>query len=49
MSQESPPSGRGGFNQTFATELGRLFTDDPPGDAELAADLDKELRKALPG
>ncbi|MFD7477552.1 extracellular solute-binding protein [Streptomyces sp. NPDC059837] len=39
----------GAFTQTFATELGRLFTDDPPGDAELAADLDKELRKALPG
>jgi multiple sugar transport system substrate-binding protein len=39
----------GAFTQTFATELGRLFTDDPPGDAELADDLDKELRKALPG
>ncbi|MET7898182.1 hypothetical protein, partial [Streptomyces mirabilis] len=42
-------SRRGGFNQTFATELGGLFGDDPPGDAELAAELDKELRKALPG
>ncbi|MEV4445798.1 extracellular solute-binding protein [Streptomyces mirabilis] len=39
----------GAFTQTFATELGRLFSDDPPGDAELAAELDKELRKALPG
>ncbi|MET7973785.1 extracellular solute-binding protein [Streptomyces mirabilis] len=39
----------GAFTQTFATELGRLFSDDPPGDAELAAALDKELRKALPG
>ncbi|MFF8021222.1 extracellular solute-binding protein [Streptomyces sp. NPDC007896] len=39
----------GAFTQTFATELGRLFSDDPPGDAELAAELDRELRKALPG
>lgn len=39
----------GAFTQTFATELGALFTDDPPGDAELAAELDKELRKVLPG
>ncbi|MFC9634045.1 extracellular solute-binding protein [Streptomyces mirabilis] len=39
----------GAFTQTFATELGMLFTDDPPGDAELAAELDKELRKVLPG
>lgn len=39
----------GAFTQTFATELGTLFTDDPPGDAELAAELDKELRKVLPG
>ncbi|WP_405880907.1 extracellular solute-binding protein [Streptomyces sp. NBC_01136] len=38
----------GAFTQTFATELGRLFSDDPPGDAELAADLDNELRKVLP-
>ncbi|GAX56314.1 extracellular solute-binding protein [Streptomyces olivochromogenes] len=39
----------GAFTQTFATELGTLFTDDPPGDAELAAELDRELRKVLPG
>ncbi|MER5899078.1 extracellular solute-binding protein [Streptomyces mirabilis] len=39
----------GAFTQTFATELGRLFGDDPPGDAALAAELDKELRRALPG
>ncbi|MFE3408253.1 extracellular solute-binding protein [Streptomyces mirabilis] len=39
----------GAFTQTFATELGTLFSDDPPGDAELAAELDKELRKVLPG
>ncbi|MEU1039093.1 extracellular solute-binding protein [Streptomyces sp. NPDC005551] len=38
----------GAFTQTFTTELGRLFTADPPGDSELAADLDKALRGVLP-
>ncbi|MFG3099771.1 extracellular solute-binding protein [Streptomyces sp. NPDC048182] len=39
----------GAFTQTFTTELGALFTDDPPSDAELADRLDRALRKALPG
>ncbi|MFG2476697.1 extracellular solute-binding protein [Streptomyces fagopyri] len=38
----------GAFTQTFATELGRLFGEHPPGDAELAAALDKALRRILP-
>ncbi|MEU5087032.1 extracellular solute-binding protein [Streptomyces sp. NPDC021356] len=39
----------GAFTQTFTTELGRLFTPDPPDDAALADSLDKALRKVLPG
>ncbi|MEU1528225.1 extracellular solute-binding protein [Streptomyces fagopyri] len=38
----------GAFTQTFATELGRLFGEHPPGDAELAAALDTALRRILP-
>ncbi|MEU9136941.1 extracellular solute-binding protein [Streptomyces sp. NPDC048404] len=38
----------GAFTQTFTTELGKLFTDDPPSDSELAEDLDASLRSALP-
>ncbi|MFC4328509.1 extracellular solute-binding protein [Streptomyces andamanensis] len=38
----------GAFTQTFTTELGRLFTDDPPTDATLAAELDEALRRVLP-
>ena len=38
----------GAFTQTFSTELGKLFADDAPGDMELAADLDKALRRVLP-
>ncbi|MFJ3335380.1 extracellular solute-binding protein [Streptomyces sp. NPDC086766] len=38
----------GAFTQTFTAELGALFTDDPPGDADLAARLDRALRRALP-
>ncbi|MFF1451333.1 extracellular solute-binding protein [Streptomyces sp. NPDC058274] len=38
----------GAFTQTFTTELGKLFTDDPPSDAVLARDLDKALRGVLP-
>ncbi|NNN36792.1 extracellular solute-binding protein [Streptomyces sp. S3(2020)] len=38
----------GAFTQTFTAQLGPLFGDSPPGDAELAAALDAALRKALP-
>ncbi|MGW5199140.1 extracellular solute-binding protein [Streptomyces spiralis] len=38
----------GAFTQTFTTELGDLFTDDPPSDPVLASRLDEALRKALP-
>ncbi|MFD5446859.1 extracellular solute-binding protein [Streptomyces sp. NPDC003470] len=38
----------GAFTQTFTAQLGALFADDPPGDAELAARLDAALREALP-
>ncbi|WP_406177301.1 extracellular solute-binding protein [Streptomyces sp. NBC_00996] len=38
----------GAFTQTFTTELGKLFTDDPPSDSELAKELDKALRGVLP-
>jgi multiple sugar transport system substrate-binding protein len=38
----------GAFTQTFTTELGDLFTDDPPSDPVLANRLDEALRKALP-
>ncbi|MGW8062234.1 extracellular solute-binding protein [Streptomyces ziwulingensis] len=38
----------GAFTQTFTTELGALFADDPPGDAELAERLDEALGRALP-
>lgn len=38
----------GAFTQTFTTELGDLFTDDPPSDPELAGRLNEALRKALP-
>lgn len=38
----------GAFTQTFDTELGKLFTSDPPSDSELAKDLDKSLRRVLP-
>ncbi|MET7988188.1 extracellular solute-binding protein [Streptomyces sp. NPDC005281] len=38
----------GAFTQTFTTELGKLFTDDPPSDSELAKDLDESLRRVLP-
>ncbi|MER6847999.1 extracellular solute-binding protein [Streptomyces flaveolus] len=38
----------GAFTQTFTTQLGALFADDPPGDAELAQRLDEALREALP-
>ncbi|MFD7812078.1 extracellular solute-binding protein [Streptomyces sp. NPDC059785] len=38
----------GAFTQTFATELGPLFTDAPPTDAALARSLDKALRDVLP-
>ncbi|MEU0035298.1 extracellular solute-binding protein [Streptomyces sp. NPDC006333] len=38
----------GAFTQTFASGLGRLFGEDPPSDAELAAGLDKALRRILP-
>ncbi|MFE9812598.1 extracellular solute-binding protein [Streptomyces sp. NPDC005548] len=39
----------GAFTQTFTTELGKLFTDDPPSDSELAKDLNESLRRVLPG
>lgn len=38
----------GAFTQTFSTELGKLFTHDPPSDSELAKDLDESLRRVLP-
>ncbi len=38
----------GAFTRTFAAELARLQGDDPPSDAQLAKDLDKNLRRALP-
>ncbi|ANB07480.1 ABC transporter substrate-binding protein [Streptomyces ambofaciens] len=38
----------GAFTQTFTTELGALFADDPPGDAELARRLAGALEHALP-
>ncbi|MYR41150.1 extracellular solute-binding protein [Streptomyces sp. SID5910] len=38
----------GAFTQTFTAQLGALFTEDPPSDAELAARLDEALREALP-
>ncbi|WP_440580077.1 extracellular solute-binding protein [Streptomyces sp. PT19] len=38
----------GAFTQTFTTELGALFSENPPGDAELARRLDEALRRALP-
>ncbi|KOG43115.1 extracellular solute-binding protein [Streptomyces resistomycificus] len=38
----------GAFTQTFTAQLGALFGDRPPSDAELARRLDKALRKALP-
>lgn len=38
----------GAFTQTFTTELGALFADDPPDDAELARRLDEALERALP-
>ncbi|MEU8946948.1 extracellular solute-binding protein [Streptomyces sp. NPDC048489] len=38
----------GAFTQTFATGLGKLFGEDPPGDAELATGLDRALRRVLP-
>ncbi|MCF2435847.1 hypothetical protein LV779_21055 [Streptomyces thinghirensis] len=38
----------GAFTQTFTTELGAPFADDPPGDAELARRLDEAPRRALP-
>ncbi|MET8572231.1 extracellular solute-binding protein [Streptomyces sp. NPDC004783] len=38
----------GAFTQTFTAQLGALFADDPPGDAELARRLDEALREALP-
>ncbi|WP_461080949.1 extracellular solute-binding protein [Streptomyces deserti] len=38
----------GAFTQTFTARLGALFTDSPPGDAELARSLDEALRGALP-
>ncbi|MFJ9380533.1 extracellular solute-binding protein [Streptomyces sp. NPDC101455] len=38
----------GAFTQTFTTQLGPLFGDDPPSDAALAKTLDAALRKALP-
>ncbi|MFB6773864.1 extracellular solute-binding protein [Streptomyces sp. NPDC056337] len=38
----------GAFTQTFTTELGALFADDPPSDGELARRLDEALRRALP-
>ncbi|MET7289941.1 extracellular solute-binding protein [Streptomyces sp. NPDC005573] len=38
----------GAFTQTFTTQLGALFGDHPPSDAELAARLDTALRRTLP-
>ncbi|MFI1147467.1 extracellular solute-binding protein [Streptomyces sp. NPDC020817] len=38
----------GAFSQTFTAQLARLQGDAPPSDAELAGDLDAELRRALP-
>lgn len=38
----------GAFTQTFIAQLGPLFGDDPPGDEQLARNLDTALRKALP-
>ncbi|MFD5569913.1 extracellular solute-binding protein [Streptomyces cadmiisoli] len=38
----------GAFTQTFTARLGALFSDRPPGDAALAADLDEALSRALP-
>ncbi|MGW0812488.1 extracellular solute-binding protein [Streptomyces viridiviolaceus] len=38
----------GAFTQTFTAQLGALFTEHPPGDAELAEELDEALRRALP-
>lgn len=39
----------GAFTQTFTTELGALFGEAPPTDAQLAARLDGALHRALPG
>ncbi len=38
----------GAFTQTFTAQLGALFGDRPPTDAQLAERLDEALRKALP-
>lgn len=38
----------GAFTQTFAAELGKLFGDGPPSDAQLAKSLNEKLAKALP-
>ncbi len=38
----------GAFTQTFTTELGKLLSDDPPSDGDLAAELDEALRGVLP-
>jgi multiple sugar transport system substrate-binding protein len=38
----------GAFTQTFTAQLGALFGDNQPADAELAKKLDAALRKALP-
>ncbi|MEU8840525.1 extracellular solute-binding protein [Streptomyces roseus] len=38
----------GAFSQTFAGQLARLQGATPPSDAQLATDLDRQLRRALP-
>ncbi|MFF9089885.1 extracellular solute-binding protein [Streptomyces sp. NPDC014991] len=39
----------GAFTQTFSAQLGTLFAENAPSNAELAKRLDAALRKALPG
>ncbi|MEV6578743.1 extracellular solute-binding protein [Streptomyces sp. NPDC051582] len=38
----------GAFSQTFAGQLARLQGDKPPSDVQLAEELDRELKRALP-
>ncbi|MFI6144627.1 extracellular solute-binding protein [Streptomyces sp. NPDC051109] len=38
----------GAFSQTFTAQLSRLQGDKPPSDAQLAKDLDTQLKRALP-
>jgi multiple sugar transport system substrate-binding protein len=39
----------GAVTQTLITELGALYGPRPPGDAQVAENLDEALNKVLPG